>query len=265
MTDFNPYKKTSESSEQLAAMDVARQRLMVAVLLFCVAFLVLAGRTFVLGFSAPTPKMVSQKQIVVPRVTLARAGVVDRNGEILATNLETSSLHADARAIKDPAAVAQQLAAILPGLSVAKVQAKLSTNKSFVWIKRKLTPRQKWAVNALGIPALQFEREEERIYPHGRLAAHVLGFADVDGKGLGGVEHYFNERLSDDALKHTPLKLSLDIRVQYALADELEAAMRAYQAIGAAGLVMSVNTGEVLAMVSLPDFDPNNIRGVGDS
>ncbi|MBL4836174.1 MAG: penicillin-binding protein 2, partial [Kordiimonadaceae bacterium] len=225
----------------------------------------LAGRTFVLGFSAPTHKMVSQKRIVVPTVTFARAGVVDRNGEILATNLETSSLHADARAIKDPAAVAQQLAAILPGLSVAKVQAKLSTNKSFVWIKRKLTPRQKWAVNALGIPALQFEREEERIYPHGRLAAHVLGYADVDGNGLGGVEHYFNERLSDDALKHTPLKLSLDIRVQYALADELEAAMRAYQAIGAAGLVMSVNTGEVLALVSLPDFDPNNIRGVGDS
>ena len=265
MTAYSPFDDTVNMEAQARAMDVARKRLMVAVLLFCGAFMMLAGRTVMLGFSAPTKKMNSQKAIEIPLVDMKRADIVDRNGEILATNLETASLYANASAIKNPKLVAEQLAAILPSVSIAKLQSKLSSDKSFVWIKRKLSPRQKWAVNALGYPALRFEQEEERIYPHGRLAAHVLGYADVDGNGLSGVEHSFDERLNDETLKRKPLRLSLDIRVQYALADELETAMRAYQAIGAAGLVMSVNTGEVLALVSLPDFDPNNIRGVGDT
>ena len=154
---------------------------------------------------------------------------------------------------------------MLPDLSYADVEAKLSSGRKFVWLKRKLTPRQKWEVNAIGEPAFQFEQEEERIYPHGRLAAHVLGYVDVDGNGLGGVEHFFDSKLGDKGRTSEKLKLSLDIRVQYALADELQAAMRAYQAIGGAGLVMDVATGEVIAMVSLPDYDPNNVRGVADT
>ncbi|WP_255833268.1 penicillin-binding protein 2 [Kordiimonas sp. SCSIO 12603] len=249
-----------------SAIEIARNRLMIGVVLFCFAFLIMIGRTIELGVSAPKPRVTAARQVVtVPEVQVARADIVDRNGEILATNLETASLYAVPKDIKDPQEAARQLVSILPELSYADVEAKLSSGKKFVWLKRKLTPRQKWEVNAIGEPAFQFEREEERIYPHGRLAAHVLGYVDVDGNGLGGVEHFFDAKLGDKSRTSEQLQLSLDIRVQYALADELQAAMRAYQAIGGAGLVMDVSTGEVIAMVSLPDYDPNNVRGVADT
>lgn len=242
----------------------ARARLMVGVLLFLGAFVLMAIRTIDLGLSSPVVERAATREIIVPPVTFARSDIVDRNGELLAVNLQTSSLYANSRKIKDAKGLAQKLSAVLSDLSHAELEQKLSSNRSFVWIKRKLTPRQKWQVNAIGEPALSFQDEEDRLYPHGRLAAHALGYVDVDGKGLAGVEHYFDDRLSEAGRTGEPLALSLDIRVQYALADELEAAMRAHQAIGAAGLVMDVNTGEVIAMVSMPDYDPNNVRGVGD-
>ncbi|MFC3053029.1 peptidoglycan D,D-transpeptidase FtsI family protein [Kordiimonas pumila] len=264
MTDFAQSYSFIETNKP-SRISTARARLMIAVLLFFAAFLVMIARTIELGFSAPQPRVVtSGLRAVVPPVEVARADIVDRNGDILATNLETSSLYADATAIKNPTMAAQKLVSILPDLSFAEVEAKLSSGKRFIWLKRKLTPRQKWQVNALGIPAFQFQREEERLYPQGRLAAHVLGYVDVDGNGLGGVEHFFDASLVSKNKTGEPLKLSLDMRVQYALADELESAMNAYQAIGAAGLVMNVNSGEVLGMVSLPNYDPNNLRGVAD-
>lgn len=244
---------------------LARNRLIFAVLFFCAAFLVMAARTVELGLSAEGPKFTAQKIITVPPVHIARADILDRNGEILATSLETASLFANPQKIKDPAEAARKLVGVLPELSYADVKAKLSSNKKFEWLKRKLSPRQKWAVNALGIPAFEFQNEDERLYPHGRLAAHAIGYAGMDNKGLGGLENFFDARLSDPRRVSSALELSLDIRVQYALADELEAAMRAYQAKGAAGLVMDVNTGEVLAMVSLPDFDPNAPQAAGGS
>jgi len=250
--------------ERSAGIAVARNRLMVAVLLFCVGFLVMAARTVELGLNAATPIKTTVRQVAVPAVEFSRADILDRNGEILATSLETASLYADPTKVKNPSLAARKLVSVMPELSLAVVEAKLTSSKKFVWLKKKLTPSQKWKVNALGIPAFQFRRDEERLYPQGRLASHVLGYVDVDNKGLGGVEHFFDSRLSDASNVKHALNLSLDIRVQYALADELEAAMRAYQAKSAAGLVMDVNTGEVLAMVSLPDFDPNNIRGVSD-
>jgi cell division protein FtsI (penicillin-binding protein 3) len=245
------------------AIEIAKGRLVIAVLLFSFAFVVMAARTIELGLTTEAPKSMAHRQITVPPVQFRRADIIDQNGEILATSLATASLYANPSKVKDAADVARRLVAVLPDLSYADVEAKLSSSNHFVWLKRKLSPRQKWAVNALGVPAFKFENEEERLYPHGRLAAHVLGPVDIDNNGLGGVEYFFNERLNDKGQVGNPLKLSIDIRVQYALADELEAAMRAYQAKGAAGLVMDVNTGEVLGMVSLPDFDPNNVRGVG--
>ncbi len=246
-------------------LSVARSRLMVGVILFMTAFVLMSVRTINLGMAAPLANRTAERQIVVPPVVFSRSDIVDRNGEVLAVNLQTSSLYANPQKVKDPALVAEQLAGILPELSRAELEQKLSSKKNFIWIKRKLTPRQKWQINALGVPALNFRAEEDRLYPHGRLAAHALGYVDIDGNGLAGVEHYFDERLSEAARTSEPLALALDIRVQYALADELEAAMRAHQAIGAAGLVMDVRTGEVLALVSMPDFDPNNVRGVGDA
>ncbi len=252
-------------NEDLSPMTIARSRLMIGVLLFLGAFVLMGVRTMELGMSSPAAQRTAAREIIVPTVTFARSDIVDRNGELLAANLQTSSLYANPRKIKNARELAGALEQILPGLSRSELEQKLSSSRSFVWIKRKLTPRQKWQVNALGEPALNFRDEEDRLYPHGRLASHALGYVDIDGKGIAGVEHYFNDRLSEAGRTMEPLALSLDVRVQYALADELEAAMRAHQAIGAAGLVMDVNTGEIIAMVSMPDFDPNNVRGVGDT
>ena len=242
---------------------MARNRLMVAVLLFFAAFAVMMVRTVELGLSTPETKQVAAREIAIPAIEVARADIVDRHGEILATNLESASLYANPQEIKDARWAAEKLVAVLPDLSLADVEEKLGSGRKFVWLKRKLSPREKWEVNALGIPAFQFEREEERIYPHGRLAAHALGFVDVDGNGLGGLERFFNDRLTDKTQTGEAIKLSLDTRVQYALTDELEAAMSAHQALGAAGLVMDVRTGEILAMTSLPDFDPGRVDGAG--
>lgn len=257
------YKRLMVEGERKSALEVARNRLMVAVILFFAAFTVMMVRTVELGLTTPETKQVAERKIEIPPVQVARADIVDRNGEVLATNLETASLYANPSEIKNPKLVAAKLVQILPDLSLADVEEKLSSGRKFVWVKRKLSPREKWQVNALGVPALQFQREEERIYPHGRLASHSLGFVDVDGNGLGGVEHFFNDRLNDKTRTGEPVSLSLDVRVQYALTDELEAAMSAHQAKGAAGLVMDVNTGEVIAMVSMPDYDPNDMRGSG--
>ncbi|WP_417458614.1 peptidoglycan D,D-transpeptidase FtsI family protein [Kordiimonas sp.] len=261
MRTASTYAGLSMEGRHKSALEVARNRLMVAVLLFFAAFAVMMIRTVELGLSTPEQTQVAARQIVVPPVTVARADILDRNGEVLATNLQSASLYANPQEIKDAHEAALKLVSVLPDLSLAEVEEKLSSGRRFVWLKRKLSPREKWQVNALGIPAFRFQAEEERVYPHGRLAAHALGFVDVDGKGLGGVERYFDDRLSDRTLTDQPIKLALDTRVQYALTDELEAAMSAHQALGAAGLVMDVATGEVVAMVSLPDFDPNSIRG----
>ncbi|MFC4347949.1 peptidoglycan D,D-transpeptidase FtsI family protein [Kordiimonas lipolytica] len=264
MSATTAYQRLSLEGERKSALDVARNRLMVAVLLFFAAFAVMVVRTIELGLSTPETKQVAERQIVIPPVKVARADILDRNGEVLATNLETSSLYANPSKVKNPAEVAARLVEVLPDLSLSEVEEKLSSERKFVWLKRKLSPREKWQVNALGVPALQFQREEERVYPHGRLAAHALGYVDVDGNGLGGVEYFFNDRLNDANRTDEPIKLALDIRVQYALTDELEAAMSAHRAIGAAGIVMDVNTGEVIALASLPDYDPNDIRGVAN-
>lgn len=242
--------------ERKSHLEKARFRLVVIALLMCVAFATLGLRTLDLGMSKGVVRR-SAPVISVTPVELARADILDRNGEILATNLETYSLYADTRLIKNPEEVAVGLVRVLPELTIAEVETKLKSGRSFVWLKRKLTPSQHWEVNALGVPGFNYRREEERIYPHGSLASHVLGYVDPDGNGLGGVEHFFDDTLGDKKLSDRSLKLSLDIRVQHALADELQAAMRGHEAVGAGGLVMDVNTGELLALVSLPDFDPN--------
>ena len=236
------------------ALETGRTRLLFASLLFAVAFLVVAGRlvSVALLSSSGEPSIAE-----TPRATqleTERADIVDRNGIVLATNLVTASLYANPREVPNPRAAAAALSKVLPELKQDEVELKLASEKSFVWLKRNLTPKQQYAVNRLGIPGLSFQREERRVYPHGNLAAHILGFTDIDNRGIAGVEKQFEARLAEE---HAPLALSIDIRLQHILKEELSKSVEDFSAIGGAGVILDARTGEVLAMVSLPDFDPN--------
>ena len=185
-----------------------------------------------------------------------RAMITDRNGAILAISLPTAGLYADPREMADPADVAHRLKSVLPTLDEADVARRLSDpTKQFVYLARQLTPAQELAINDLGIPGVAFQPTERRHYPQGRVAAQLLGGVDVDEHGVAGAERYFDKRLRTDS---QPLRLSLDVRVQAVMRDELSKSMDEFKAIGACGIVMDVRTGEVLAMVSLPDYDTND-------
>ncbi len=248
--------RVSLDGARATAIEKARQRLVVVAVMFGVVFSVMALRIVDLGlFQAVSETRYAAQSFLTP--TALRADIVDRHGVVLATNLKTASLYADPMRILEPEEVAAKLSRLFPDLVEAQLLLKLQGNGRFVWLKRKLTPKQMWQVNALGLPGLAFQEEEERIYPQGRLAAHVLGFTDPDGRGLAGIEHFFDARLSDMDKVDEPLVLSVDVRVQHALMDEVQRSVDRFSAIGGAGLVMDVRTGELLAMASVPDFDPN--------
>ena len=243
-------------------IETGRNRLLVIGALFLAVFMVIAGR--LVWLSLPAAPSGDAFVAAHEYAGLAgRADIVDRNGVVLATSLPTASLYANPANVTDAPEVARRLAAVLSGLDPEMVLAKLESNAGFVWLKRGLAPRQVYEVNRLGIPGLEFRREERRVYPLGRQAAHVLGATDVDGNGIAGVERSFHDRLSGG---DAPLWLSLDVRVQTVMTDVLAGAMRDFDAIGAAGAMLDVRTGEVLALVSLPDFDPNApATATGDS
>ncbi|MEQ8354881.1 MAG: penicillin-binding protein 2 [Kiloniellaceae bacterium] len=235
------------------ALDIGRTRLLVAAMSFTLAFALIGWRLVDLGLMAEQHEPSLARSLSSDALETGRADIVDRNGTVLATTMPTASLYANPQHLRDPEGAAEQLAAVLPDLSAAQLRAKLTSDRSFVWLQRNLTPRQQYEVNRLGIPGFYFQREQRRFYPQGALMPHVVGFTGVDNQGLAGVEESFDDVLRASA---TPLQLSLDLRVQYVLAEELAAAMTTFRAIGATGVVMDVRTGEVLAMVSLPTYDP---------
>lgn len=194
----------------------------------------------------------------VAQAPVMRGTVTDRNGEILAVSLPINALYANPREIDNPARVADQLRRVLPQLDRERLIARLSGERQFAYLARALTPREVQAVNDLGIPGLHFEDAERRYFPQGRNAVHVIGGADIDGQGIAGVERFFDERLRGD-LRNTPLRLSIDVRVQLAVRDAVQRAITDFNGIGGAGIVMDVTNGEVLAMVSLPDYDANDV------
>ena len=240
------------------AIRVGHMRLITVTLIFLVCFVVLAGRLIELTVIRDPGLSITHSSASLLKPSVGRADIVDRNGVLLATNLMTASLYADARVVPDPVDAARRLGGVLPRLSTATVQERLATGRAFIWLKRNLTPSQQASVNDLGIPGLHFRSEQLRLYPHGALEAHVLGFTDVDGNGIAGVENYFDQELRERGPNGLALQLSLDVRIQHVLRDELLLAMDSFQAVGAAGLVMNANTGEILALTSLPDFDPNH-------
>ncbi len=237
------------------ALDCARTRLLIASVFFCFATLVIAGRLFMVTVLSDGAEPALADQDLSKPVYMGRANIVDRNGEILATTIITSSLHANCKVIQNPQAVADRLLTVLPNLKRADLIRRLSSNRRFIWIARHLTPGQRLNILKLGIPGLSFMRDERRIYPQGRLAAHILGYTDVDNYGISGIEKGLDAELR---AKAEPVKLSLDIRLQHVLKDEISKGIQEFGARGGCGVILNVSTGEILAMTSLPDFDPNH-------
>ncbi len=236
-------------------VDQARRRLQVTRVIFTLGFLVIGAKLITIGFMQGAQESYIGEQESTTGLQTGRADIVDRNGSILATSITTSSMYANPRVILNAKEAAKKLASILPKLQQKEILQRLTAKKSFVWLARHLTPTQKAKVIGLGIPGIDFMRDQRRVYPYANLTAHVTGFADVDGNGIAGLEKGLDERLrSEDA----PLEISLDIRFQHVLYDELTNGIKEFSAKGGSGIVMDVNTGEILAMVSFPDFDPNN-------
>lgn len=239
-------------------LETAKNRSLVAGAAFCIVFLLILVR---LADVMVIRSLWDSADNEAPRVGVAsatagaRADILDRNGEILATHLVTGSVYANPKVIINAEEAAAKLSALIPDLEYKSVLKKLSSGrKGFVWVVRHISPKLQQAVNHLGIPGLYLQRDERRVYPYGGLVSHVLGYCGIDNNGLAGVEKYFDERLSDN---RDPLKLSIDMRVQHIVHDELSKSILEFEAEGGSAMVMEIKTGEILSMVSLPDYDPN--------
>jgi cell division protein FtsI (penicillin-binding protein 3) len=232
------------------ALEVSHSRVLLGASLFAVVFLVIAARLTAVTL---LPDGADAAMAAPARIKTAdRADILDRNGVVLATSLTTASLYANPRQVQNPDETAEMLNAALPDLNIASTAAKLDSERGFVWLKRNLTPRQQQAVNRLGLPGIYFQAETKRVYPQGNLTAHLVGYTDVDSRGLAGVERSFDDLLQGER----PLELSIDVRVQHILHEELNRSIADFNGIGGAGIILDLKSGEVLALVSLPDFDP---------
>ncbi|MCU0801269.1 MAG: penicillin-binding protein 2 [Rhodobacteraceae bacterium] len=247
--------------------DKARRRAEARLLFLGMSFLLVFGTIGVrMGVMAASQPVEPTNAAPGAEIVAQRADITDRNGRVLATNMLTHALYAQPRIMVDPAGVAQKLAVIFPDLDAATLERRFTDGRSFLWIKRVLSPEQMQAVHEIGDPGLLFGPREVRLYPNGRLAAHVLGGASFGAEGVdsaevigtAGVEKMMDARLRDPAQAGTPLALSIDLTVQATVQEVLDTGMSMMNAKGAAAILMDVNTGEVLAMVSLPDFDPND-------
>jgi cell division protein FtsI (penicillin-binding protein 3) len=232
-------------------LEQARTRLVVVGALFSLALVVVSGRLVDLALIGPGSN--ARAHIVPPAANVVRADIVDRNGHVLATSIATASLFADPAKIIDAQDAARQLTGLFPDTSYGDFLEKLQGKGRFAWLRRHLTPRQQYAVNQLGIPGVGYRPDERRLYPEGREVAQVIGFTDPDSQGLAGIEKSKNDYL---AAGDQPLALSIDVRLQHMLHREVQAQIDEFQAMGGGGLIMDTHTGEILAMVSLPDFDP---------
>jgi cell division protein FtsI (penicillin-binding protein 3) len=247
--------------------DKARQRaegrLLVLGLFFFCAFCVVGIRMGVMATSEPREP---RAELPGAMIHASRADIVDRHGSLLATNFETHSLYAQPPNMVDPAHSARELARIFPDLNEEDLLKRFSGTRKFIWIKRKLSPEQMQAVHEIGDPGLLFGSRDMRLYPNGKLAAHVMGGASFGKEGVhaaevigvAGVEKYFDDYLRDPANGNKPLALSLDLTVQAASERVLYGGMKLMNAKGATSILMDVHSGEVISVVSLPSFDPND-------
>jgi len=246
-------QRTRHAGARQTSILLAHQRLMQLMLLFIAGALIIAARLVWLNFDTDGNRVTTEALGLA-----ARGDVVDRNGEVLARTIEAWSIGVHPNKLLGRVGeLAPQLARLMPEHSEAEYLAILKSGKSFTYLRRRAMPELVAAVNALGEPAMAYAREPERLYPQTTLAAHVIGYTDFDGRGVMGMERVLNDTFSNPVTRGKPAALSIDKRVQAAMESELSAAMLDLRAIGATGLVLDVNSGEIIAMVSLPVFNPN--------
>lgn len=253
-----PERPSLADRHACASLEQGKTRVLVAMSGFFLMFSVIGYRLVDVSLRGGRVEPVKiEKAEAQTDPSINRADIVDRNGIVLASSLPFADLHVDASKIKDPEAVAAALAETLPDLNYKVLLKKLKSKRNFVYIKRNLIPREQYEVNRLGIHELEFESTERRLYPQGALASHILGATDVDGKGIAGVEKAFNSKLT---AQKEPLRLSLDSGVQSTVRNILTEGMTHYGATGASAVLLNAKTGEIVSLVSLPDFDPNNLN-----
>ena len=253
--DRSPSPPAGTVATASARLERARGRLLATGVLFLLCFGALIVRALdVAVIGAPVGTTGASVAALNPA---ARADIVDRNGVLLASNLPTHALYVEPGKIFDREEAVAALGRVFPDLDTARAASLIASGRKTALLRHNLTPEQAHAINRLGNPGLWLERQEQRLYPQGRLFAHAVGFTDVDNRGLAGVEKAADAELRQRAeSQQGPLELALDIRVQHVLAEALAETMTAHRALGAAGMVMDVETGELLALVSLPSFDP---------
>jgi cell division protein FtsI (penicillin-binding protein 3) len=241
----------------------ARARVGLAIIAFAFIYAIIAARLIMFGIISDS--RAHHRVIVGDAVGTARPEVLDRNGEVLATDVRVPSLYGEPRRIIDCDEATEMLTADLPALDAKETRERLCSKKGFVWLKRDLTSEQQREIYRQGLPGIGFLNENKRDYPNGSEVSHLIGYVNIDNKGIAGMEMWLDGQglddlhmagLATDRLQN-PVELALDLRVQHALRDELVAARAKFKAIAAAGVVLNVRTGEIVAMVSEPDYDPN--------
>jgi cell division protein FtsI (penicillin-binding protein 3) len=263
----SPSQLTFEGTRK-AAGGQTRNRIMIMIGALSVVYAVIGGRLIQYGITDPiTTGSIMRADLNVT----SRPDILDRNGEVLATDVRTVSLFAEPHKVIDPDEAVELLSTVLPDLNTKQIYEKLTNKKTqFQWLSRQLTPKQQSEILSLGIPGIGFRPAKRRFYPSGAVASHFVGYVNIDNRGVAGMERYLdNQGLAELAklgmtsvnAKLEPVKLSMDIRVQNIVHEVLANGMEKYKAIGAGAVVLDANTGEVIALGSMPDFDPNDPGG----
>ncbi|MDB5673892.1 MAG: cell division protein FtsI/penicillin-binding protein 2 [Sphingomonas bacterium] len=248
----------------------AKARLGLAIVIFAAVYCVIAGRLVM--FASVSEGHGGGRRVAQDAIATSRPDILDRNGAIIATDVKTPSLFAEPRKLIDVDEAVELLTAVMPDLDATEVRERLSSKRGFVWLKREITPKQQQEIHRLGIPGVGFLTENKRVYPNGVTVSHEIGHVNVDNQGIAGIEKWLDGQglaalhmagLATDRLQK-PVELALDLRVQFALRDELAKARDKFSAKAAAGVILDVNSGEIVGMASSPDYDPNNPKEAND-
>jgi cell division protein FtsI (penicillin-binding protein 3) len=248
----------------------AKARIGLAIIVFLAVYGTIAGKLVM--FAVISEGHGGRRSVAQDAVATARPDIVDRHGAIIATDVKMPSLFAEPRRLIDVDEATELLTAVLPDLDARELRERLSSGRGFVWLRREITASQQREIHRLGLPGVGFLTENKRVYPNGPVVSHQIGHVNVDNQGIAGMEKWLDGQglaalhmagLATDRLQK-PVELALDLRVQFALRDELAKAREKFSAKAAAGLMLNVNTGEIVAMASEPDYDPNNPREAND-